>query len=65
MLGIAEKGLVARNKVSPKSGILEDSYLQPLNEIAESGVTPAERLLEAYEKEWNGSVTPVWDAEAY
>ena len=65
VLAIAEKGLTARNKVSPKSGIIETHYLKPLHEIAESGITPAERLLERFEKDWNGSVGPVWDAEAY
>jgi len=64
-LAIAEKGLTARARVSPKSGILETHYLEPLKEIAASGVTPAERLLEAYETRWNRSVGPIWDEEAY
>jgi glutamate--cysteine ligase len=49
VLDIAARGLEAR-------GLGEGKYLKELRAIAESGVTPAERLLEMYEGEWGRSV---------
>jgi len=39
--------------------------LNPLREIAESGITPAEELLAQYEGPWKGSVDPVFQEYAY
>ncbi len=38
---------------------------EALLETAESGRTPADRKLERFEAEWNGSVDPVFSEYAY
>ena len=43
----------------------ETEYLEPLQEIAKSGRTPADELLERYATAWNGSVDPVYREYAY
>ena len=43
----------------------ETGYLNELVEIAETGMTPAQRLLDLYNGPWRGEVTPVFEAEAY
>ena len=43
----------------------ESGFLDVLLEIAESGQTPAERKLELFHGEWQGSVDPVFRAFAY
>ena len=40
-------------------------FLQPLIEFAEANQTPAERKLELFHTEWNGSVDPVFREFAY
>jgi glutamate--cysteine ligase len=47
VLSIARDGLRAR-------GLGEEVYLAPLEEIAESGLTQADRLLQLYERAWGG-----------
>jgi glutamate--cysteine ligase len=64
MLAIARDGLKARN-VGSECGEDERHFLDPLFQIAESGITPAEELLEAYHGRWNGSVEPVFREYAY
>jgi glutamate--cysteine ligase len=64
MLAIAREGLKRRNRLS--GGLVDESgYLGELFEIAESGVTPAERLLELYNGPWQGDVDKVFEAFAY
>lgn len=48
VLAIARDGLRAR-------GLGEEVYLAPLEEIAESGLTQADRLLQLYERAWGGN----------
>jgi glutamate--cysteine ligase len=55
VLAIARQGLSAR-------GLGEERYLEPLEEIAESGVTLAERWLARVQREWGGDVRPVLPA---
>jgi len=64
VLAIAREGLKRRNRLS---GAMNDEtgYLAELIEIAETGVTPAERLLDLYHGPWRGEVSPVYEAEAY
>jgi glutamate--cysteine ligase len=64
LLAIAREGL--RNRAR-SSDVLNDetAYLTPLDEIAESGITPAERLLELYHGPWRGEVRNAFDAMAY
>lgn len=64
VLAISRAGLKARGRLSV-SGDDETGYLTELEEIAASGVTPAERLLERYHTEWGRRVEPVFEACAY
>lgn len=64
MLNIAGAGLKARNRLS--GGLVDESgYLTELVEIAESGITPAERLLELYNGPWQGDAGRAFEAFAY
>ena len=58
-LAIAERGLQMRRETNAR-GEDERVYLAPLHEIAESGLTAAERLLERYRGPWQGSVEPAF-----
>lgn len=64
VLAIARDGLKAR-ATHDTFGDDESHFLNALHEIAESGVTPAEELLEAYETRWNRSIEPLFDEYAY
>ncbi|RAK60034.1 glutamate--cysteine ligase [Phenylobacterium hankyongense] len=64
MVAIAREGLKRRNRLS--GGLVDESgYLGELQEIADSGVTPAERLLELYNGPWAGDASKVFEAFAY
>ena len=64
LLAIARGGLKERARA--REGLADEtSYLNPLDEIAASGVTPAERLLELYHGPWRGEIRNVFDAMAY
>jgi glutamate--cysteine ligase len=64
MLAIAREGLKRRNRLS--GGLVDESgYLGELDEIAASGITPAERLLELYNGPWAGDASKVFEAFAY
>ena len=43
----------------------EDHFLNPLRTIAESGVSPAEELLQAFETRWDRNVDPAFEEYAY
>jgi glutamate--cysteine ligase len=64
MLAIAREGLKRRNRLS--GGLVDESgYLAELDEIAASGITPAERLLELYHGAWAGDAGKVFESFAY
>jgi glutamate--cysteine ligase len=64
MLAIARGGLKRRNQLS--AGMVDESnYLSELDEIAASGITPAERLLELYHGPWKGDASKVFESFAY
>ncbi|DBB01391.1 TPA: Glutamate--cysteine ligase B, chloroplastic [Trebouxia sp. C0004] len=63
---LAKKILQLSKNGLSRRGNHEEPFLEPLQEIAESGVTNAERLLEKYHNEWNESVDPIYnDAFTY
>ena len=64
MLAIARQGLKTRNRLS---GGMDDEtgYLSELDHIAESGITPAERLLELYNTRWAGDASRAFEDFAY
>jgi glutamate--cysteine ligase len=64
MLAIAREGLKRRNRLS--GGLVDESgFLGELDEIAASGVTPAERLIELYEGPWGGDAGKAYESFAY
>ncbi|MGB0085211.1 MAG: glutamate--cysteine ligase [Rhodomicrobiaceae bacterium] len=64
VLQIAKQGLQTR--VRPNSaGDDESIFLESLEEIAASKLTPAELLLRKYEQEWGGDIDRIFTAEAY
>jgi glutamate--cysteine ligase len=64
VLALAEAGLKRRAKSDGLSSD-ESIFLDVLWETARSGRTPAERLLEDYEKRWGGRVETVFREYAY
>jgi glutamate--cysteine ligase len=64
LIAIAREGLKRRRREREQL-LDESSYLVPLEEIADSGVTPAEKLLELYHGAWRGEVRNVFDEMAY
>ncbi len=65
VLKIARGGLKARHQLDRGGMGDEAPFLDILDEIAESGRTPAEELLEAYHGRWQGSVDPAFTEFAY
>ncbi|MBX7249248.1 MAG: glutamate--cysteine ligase [Caulobacteraceae bacterium] len=64
LLDITRHGLRRRQRFS--GGMVDETgYLSELEEIAESGVTPAERLLSLYHGRWSGDLTKVYEEFAY
>jgi len=64
LIDLANAGLVARDKPNA-AGDNETGFLSPLREVAETGVTPAERKLAMYHGQWNESVDPIFFECAY
>ena len=64
VLEIAQQGLT-RRAIPDTFGADESSFLKPLHEIAESGASPSEALLDLYETKWGKSVDPLYREFAY
>jgi glutamate--cysteine ligase len=64
VIELASAGLAARGRLNA-AGDNETGFLEPLQVVAESGVTPAERKLKRYHGEWGGSVDPVFAECSY
>lgn len=60
VLKIAHAGLAARGQLNA-SGDNETGYLETLDEIIASGKVPAQRLLDAYNGEWAGDISRVYE----
>ncbi|MDE2356457.1 MAG: glutamate--cysteine ligase [Alphaproteobacteria bacterium] len=64
VVALAHEGLRRRDRLS--GGMVdESSYLGEIEDIAESGITAAERLLDLYHGPWAGDVTHAYQAFAY
>jgi glutamate--cysteine ligase len=64
MIGISRHGLKRRARVDA-AGNDESGFLNWLHEVAESGKTSADRLLDLYHGDWKGSVDPIFDFQRY
>ncbi|GAB6052995.1 glutamate--cysteine ligase [Magnetospira thiophila] len=64
MLKISHDGLRRRDQLDVV-GLNETHFLNDLFTIADSGFTPAEELLCAYERRWERSVDPIFQEYAY
>ena len=64
MIAIAAEGLKSRGNLN-SAGEDERIYLAELEEIADSGITPAERLLELYHGDWQGDAGRAFEHCAY
>jgi glutamate--cysteine ligase len=63
-LELARRGLARRDRVD-QNGCDETRFLDPIDDFAERGVTPAEELLEKFHGPWGGSVEPAFSEYAY
>jgi len=64
LVDIAKQGL--KNRARFSGGMVDErGYLSELEDIAESGVTPADRLLELYHGDWQGDVSRIYRDFAY
>jgi glutamate--cysteine ligase len=57
---IARAGLAARARMND-SGDNETGFLEPLEEIVDSGKVPAQRLLDKFHGEWGGDIGRVYE----
>ena len=64
VLTIADVGLKNRNCLS-STGETEQGFLDGLRESVESGKTPADRMLDAYNGPWKGDITRIFDEFSY
>ena len=58
VMAISRAGLASRARLN-SSGDNETGFLEPLDEIVESGKVPAQRLLDLYHGEWGGDIKRV------
>lgn len=64
VLVIARQGLKARNRLS--GGMVDETgYLAELDDIADTGLTPAERMLEQYHGAWKGDLSKAYETMAF
>jgi glutamate--cysteine ligase len=64
LIELARLGLAARGRLNA-AGDNETGFLGPLQEVADTGVTPAERKLALYHGAWKESVDPIFTECAY
>ena len=64
MIEISRHGLKRRAYVDA-AGNDESGFLNWLQDVAESGKTSADHLLDLYHGEWNGSVDPIFEFQRY
>ncbi len=64
LLDLSRAGLRRRARLD-SAGMDETGFLVPLQEIASSGITPAERMLASYHGAWNGDVTKAYAEYSY
>jgi glutamate--cysteine ligase len=60
VLEIAAGGLTSRGRLN-SAGDNEGGFLDPLREVVATGVTPADRLLDKFNNEWNGDPSRIYE----
>jgi glutamate--cysteine ligase len=60
VLDIASDGLSRRARLN-SAGDNEGGFLDPLRDAVASGLTPADRLLDKFNNEWNGDVSRIYE----
>ena len=63
-LALAHAGLRRRARTD-RNGRDETRYLEPLDQIVETGRTPSEEMLDKFNNGWGGSVEPVYQEYAF
>jgi len=63
VVGLAQAGL--KGRANRDGGADESRYLDPLREIAESGLTPAERMLALYHGAWRGDLRHAYETFSF
>jgi glutamate--cysteine ligase len=64
VLKIARQGLKGRARLD-RNKRDETGFLDVLDGIAQSGITPAEEMLEAFHNEWNGDIDKIYEKYSY
>lgn len=64
ILDIARSGLNARGQVN-SMGDNESGFLNPLQDIVESGMSPAHLLLQKFNDEWKGDLNRIYDEMSF
>jgi glutamate--cysteine ligase len=64
ILKISRQGL-SRRAIFNENGQDETVFLTPLEDIVESGITPAEEMLQRFNKNWDNNIDPVFTEYAY
>ena len=64
VLEMASTGLTVRNRLS-ETGENETGFLETLFANTHAGLTPADKKLELYHNDWNGSVDPLFTEAIY
>jgi glutamate--cysteine ligase len=59
VLEISAAGLTNRARLN-SAGDNEGGFLDPLREVVATGITPADRLLDKFNNDWNGDVRRVY-----
>jgi len=60
VLDISAGGLTRRARLN-SAGDNEGGFLDPLREVVATGITPADRLLNKYENEWDGDLSHIYE----
>ena len=66
VLDISRKGLIARQRCG-LGGMVQDErhFLHALEDSIETGMTPADELLERYNGDWNGDLSQIYKEYSY
>ena len=64
-IAIAKDGLKRRGILSEASGLDETQYLVPLETVVNEGMSPADRLLDLYDGDWNQNIDHIFKELAY